>query len=151
MLNAERGPKRFRLRILIHRSAFIVHPRFIMLVPVPADFHPPRGRRKPRRRSVPPPAALTILEVLHSSPDTNLIVEFSGAIAWDGVTVPQGFKAWTHDGLFDPPVNVIEVSGSLLRLEFNAGVSVGAEWIVDGVMEGITPGVVVPQDGTVIE
>jgi hypothetical protein len=80
-----------------------------------------------------------------------LIVTFSGAITWNGVDVPNAFRAFTDDGFFEGCIEVLDVGADWIRVGFNAGVAVGAAWELDSAMAGITPAVAFPQSGTVSE
>ena len=95
------------------------------------------------------PAGVSIVEVANGSFGTQLVITFSGAIAWNGVDVPSAFRAFTGDGFFDGCIEVIGVGSNWIEVGFNAGVAPGAAWELNGVMDGITPEVSFPASGTV--
>src|SRR5215213_8500797 len=115
-------------------------------------FNPVREtpRRRKRRSTVPSGSMITGVSI-HTGIATQLIVTFSSPITWDGVSVPYEFRAFTEDGIFDSPANVVGVGseGGWMELEFNADVEDGAAWELGGAMAGISPAVSFPQSGTV--
>lgn len=114
-----------------------------MLLPIPPKFRKSRSRTKPVNTG-----GLAITSVITSG--SEVAVHFSGPVAWDGVTVPSAFQAFTTDEQFQSCINVTEVGAAFVKLEFNAGVDPGAAWILTGPMAGITPDIAWPQSGTVI-
>ena len=79
----------------------------------------------------------------------GLKVSFAGSMSWDGASVPGTFRADTSDGPLDGCINVLATGSNWIEVEFNGSVDVGANWLVDGPMAGITPAVAWPQSGTV--
>ena len=110
----------------------------------------PRHRRKRRAVVEPsPPLGLMITSVTISI-GAQIVVHFSGAIAWNGIDIPYEFKAFTQDGFFDVPIDVFAVGPDWMELEFNAGCDPGAAWELLGPMAGVTPDIAFPQAGNVI-
>ena len=120
---------------------------------IPPDFIPLKPPRRRKRRAMgaplPPPLGLMITDVEITTVAQQLKVSFSGPIIWNGTDVPGEFKAFTTDGFFDSPINVIGVGADWMELEFNGAVLAGAAWELNGAMAGITPDVAWPQSGVV--
>ena len=116
-----------------------------MLTNGPPQYRKRRGQPKPTAQ---PPSGLIITSVTISI-GAQLVVHFSGPIAWNGLDIPYAFQAFTQDGFFDVPVGVIGVGPDWMELEFNAGCDPGAAWQLVGPMAGITPDIAFPQNGVV--
>ena len=91
---------------------------------------------------------MTITQVIVNGSELN--IQLSGTVVWDGVTVPSNFRAFTTDGDWQSCIGVTEVGAGYVKLEFNAGVDIGAEWALDGPMDGLTPAIAWPQSGVVV-
>lgn len=118
-----------------------------MNIPLPFVVRRAFHRRK-RRQSLPVGGeGLAIVGV--TTTGSEIIINFSDSVTWDGSTVPSSFQAFTTDGDWQSVINVLGTGASWIRVEFNAGVDVGAGWALTGPMEGITPAIAWPQNGTV--
>jgi len=91
---------------------------------------------------------ITSVVTAEESPE-QVRIYFAAPVAWDGVTTPSNFKAYTGDGFMDSPVDVVAAGADWVRVEFNGSVAAGAAWEVVGPLDGITPAVAWPQAGTV--
>lgn len=114
---------------------------------LPFQLRRPFRRRKRRRPPASGAPGLTIVSVV--STGSEVVVQFSDSITWDGSTVPSAFQAFTTDEDWQSCINVTETGASYIKVEFNAGVDPGAGWALDGPMAGITPDIAWPQGGTV--
>ena len=116
-----------------------------MLIPSTSPFRP---RRRTKARTAPPtPFGLLIVDVFTTG--SECVVTFSGPITWDGSTIPANFQAFTSDEDFQSCINVLETGANWIKVEFNASVDAGAAWQLIGSMDGITPAIAWPQNGTV--
>ncbi|HEX3355953.1 MAG TPA: hypothetical protein VHS31_03135 [Tepidisphaeraceae bacterium] len=117
---------------------------------LPTTITPSKRRVRRKRRDVQVArTGLTIVNVTVGDLTFNLKVFFSAPIAWDGSTVPFAFSAFTNDGVMEGCIYVDAVGADWIEVEFNADVSVGAAWQLEAAMDGITPAVRWPQNGTV--
>jgi len=114
----------------------------------------PFARRKRRNRNfrrrkngITPGLAITAVE--HQTTREEVIIRFSGAIAWNGVDQPTAFEATTDDGPKQACLDVLASGPDWIKVEFNGGVDVGAAWALAGAMAGISPPVAWPQSGIV--
>ena len=108
-----------------------------------------KRKRKPRTPAPPLPNGLLITSVKTTTTPTQIKIFFAANVAWNGVDVPSAFRADTSDGPLDGCINVLGTGPDWIEVEFNGGVSVGANWTVDGPMAGITPAIAWPQSGTI--
>ena len=116
-----------------------------MLLPLIPRFRKDRrGRIKRLGRS-----GLLITAVQHQTTREEVIIRFSGPVTWNGVDQPTTFEATTDDGPDQPCLDVLASGADWIKVEFNAGVDVGAAWELVGEMAGITPRIAWPQNGTV--
>jgi hypothetical protein len=87
------------------------------IIPPPQQY--PRRRARTRRTAPAPtpPAGLTIVSVTISLVvDTQLILTFSGAVAWNGIDLPYAFQVFTHDGFMDGCIGVLAVGADWIEL-----------------------------------
>jgi len=113
---------------------------------------PRRKRRDRSLRSLDPShfisePGLAITSVQHQV--DGLRINFASNVTWNGSDVPGAFRADTSDGPMDGCINVLATGSNWITVEFNGSVSLGAKWMVDGPMAGITPAIAWPQSGSV--
>ena len=116
------------------------------MITYPLKFPRQKHRRPVAKKR---PSGLVITSVKRSTAPTQVKIYFEANVAWNGSDVPAAFMCYTSDGFMDSCINVLGSGPDWIEVEFNGDVLIGAEWQVEGPMNGITPAVAWPQSGVV--